>query len=325
LSRLQEPGLVEYIGESVIILGHHNADPDAVGSAQGVKELIERLKPGTVTRIVMPDDISRLSMKLIEALELDVFEGSSMSFDTLVIVDSGGLNQLGAWESQVIGGAHVVILIDHHTLDERLSKHVDLLIHDDEASSTSEIVQRLYEKNQLTPSVTTSKALLAGIVFDSKYFTLGDSNTFKAASMLLENIGDISGIREIMQTEIDVSEKIARLKSGQRSEIHQINDWVIVFSELGSYQASGARALISIGADIAIVIGSEKDETRVSLRSTQAFYDKTGLHLGELVSAFSSANGGSGSGHPTAAGYNGAISPVILRQMLLKNITEQIK
>jgi len=321
---LQEPGFIEYIGKSVVVLGHHNADPDAVGSAQGVKELIEQLKPDAVVKVVMPDDISKLSAKLIQELELDVREVSSIDPDTIVIVDSGGLNQLGNWANIILEKKQVVVLIDHHTLDEQLPRQVDLMIHDDGASSTSELVYRLYVKAGITPSVKTSKALLAGIAFDTKFFSLGSSDTFHAVADLLQSIGDVSEIRELMQSDADASEKIARLKAGQRAEIHQVNEWIIAFSELGSYQASGARALIQLGADLAIVIGEEKKETRASLRSTQTFYNETHIHLGELISEFSNEHGGMGSGHPTAAGYNGEISPVILRQNLLKSLKERI-
>ena len=321
---MQKLSFLEYIGETVVILGHHNADPDAIGSAQGIKELVEQLKPDTVIQIVMPDDISKLSRKLIQELELDVKEASTVDPDTVIVVDSGGLNQLGYWESVIREGKQVTVLIDHHTLDDQLAEQVDHLIHDETASSTSEIVYRLFRKHGITPTAKTSKALLAGIAFDTKYFSIGSSKTFETVSLLLKECNDISEIREMMQNESDVSEKIARLKAGQRSDIHQIGDWVIVFSELGSFQASGSRALISLGADLAIVVGSEKDETRASLRSTQMFYDETCVHLGELVSWLSSEYDGSGSGHPTAAGYNGSVSYDVLRSALLEKISNLV-
>ena len=199
LSDLREPGFIEYIGKSVVVLGHHNADPDAMGSAQGVKELVEQLKPDTIVEIVMPDDISKLSTKLIQELELDIHEDSSIDFDTIVVVDAGGLNQLGDWAKIIQEKKQVVVLIDHHILDEQLASQVDLLIHNEEASSTCELVYRLYVKTGITPSVKTSSALLAGIAFDTRFFSLGKSDTFRAVSDLLQNIGDVSEIREIMQ------------------------------------------------------------------------------------------------------------------------------
>ena len=113
----------------MVILGHHNADPDAVGAAQGVKELIENLKPDANIHVVMPDDISKLSRQIIESLELEVYEKYSGYFDTIVAVDSGGLNQLGEWGEVIKAHQQVIVVIDHHTLDDELSHCTDLLIY----------------------------------------------------------------------------------------------------------------------------------------------------------------------------------------------------
>lgn len=321
---MQEPSFIEYIGESVVILGHHNADPDAVGAAQGVKELIENLKPDANIHVVMPDDISRLSMQIIASLGLTVSENYSGAFDTIVAVDSGGLNQLGEWGEVIKAHQQVIVVIDHHTLDDELSHCTDLLIHDDEASSASELVYRLYEQYAVTPSIKTAKALLAGVVFDTKFFSIGTSKTYEKVSGLLAYIGDLSQIMSLFKTETDVSERIARIKTAKRAEIHRIQEYVVVFSEVGSYQASGARALISLGADLAIVVGEEKNGLRASLRSTQGFFDTSGVHLGKLVSGYSDVFGGSGSGHPTAAGYNGISSYDDFKRELLKFLSDQI-
>jgi len=320
---LREPGFLEYIGRKVVILGHHNADPDAIASAIGVKELIQRLRPESFAVIVMPADISKLSLQIINSLDLEIVESYSDSFDTVVIVDSGNLTQIGSWEEHIQEEECVVILIDHHTLDEQIMKHVDLLIHNDEASSTSEIVYNLFERYELVPSQVTSKALLTGISFDTKYFSIGNSSTFMTLSELLKQIGDISEIKSLMQKENRPSEKIARLKSGQRVDIHRINNWIIVFSEVSSFHASCARGLISLGADLAIVSGSENHELRSSLRSTREFYNATGVHLGKLVNNLSLIFSGNGSGHPTAAGFNGKgclnnIKTILISQLKLK-------
>ena len=321
---LQEPGFLEYIGDRVVVLGHNNADPDAVGAAQGVRELVEKLKPNVIVEVVMPDDISRLSMNIIEELGLDIKENSSSQFDTVIVVDSSGLNQLGEWDQKINKNGRVTILIDHHTLEDESSRNFDLLIHDDTASSTCELVYRLYEKYDLVPTIRTSRALLAGILFDSKFLSIGSSQTFQVVSDLLENIGDISEVRSMLYLKADVSERIARLKTSQRSEIYHVGDYVVVFSEVGSFQASGARALIALGADLAIVIGSEKYELRASLRSSQSFFDQTDLHLGELVSEISEQFTGFGSGHPTAAGFNGSGQVIEFKKALLDKIKEKI-
>lgn len=321
---MQELGLVDYIGESVVVVGHHNADPDAIGSAHGIKELIEALKPDSVVEIVMPEDISSLSKKIIEELDLKVHEKSSKLFDTVIVVDSGGLNQLGKYEKTIKTHDKVTVFIDHHNLDDNISQYIDLLIHDKWVSSTCELVYRLYEEYKINPSSLASKALLAGIMFDTKYLSIGNSETLRTAAKLLENIGDISDIKSLMQMDTDMSERIARIKTAQRSELHRVHDWLIVLSDVRSYQASGARALVSLGADLAIVTGSDKGKLRASLRSTQKFYIKTGIHMGDLVTKISDGFNGTGSGHPTAAGFNGTGSSDDFKKELLRIISNEI-
>ncbi len=322
---MREPGFIDYIGDSVIVLGHHNADPDAIGAAQGVNELIMRLKPSVSVHVLMPEDISRLSRQIIEDLQLDVYEKYSGAFDTIIVVDSGSFNQLGEWEQTIKDHAQVTILIDHHEVDTDSAGILDLMIHDNEASSTCEIVYRLYEKYRIKPSTVTAKALLAGIAFDTKFFSIGGSATYDAVSSLLEIAGDVSEILSLFRVESEISEKLARLKAAQRAEIHRIGDWVIVISEVGSYQASAARALVSLGADLAVVAGVDGDELRASLRSNQRLFDETGAHLGVLISRYSEEYGGSGSGHPTAAGYNGVGGFDEFKANLLTGLVESIK
>lgn len=322
---MREPGFIDYIGDSVVVLGHHNADPDAIGAAQGIKELIEKLKPETSVHVLMPEDISRLSRQIIEGLELELYEKYSGEYDTVVVVDSGSLNQLGEWETAIKDHEQVTILIDHHEVDSELTEILDLMIHDNEANSTCEIIYRLYEKYQIKPSTGTAKALLAGIAFDTRFFSIGGSNAYDAVSSLLEIAGDVADVLSLFRVESDISERIARLKAAQRAEIQRVEDWVIVFSEVSSFQASAARALVSLGADLAVVVGVEGNKLRASLRSTQRFHNGTGLHLGVMISRYSEEHGGSGSGHPTAAGYNGVGGFDDFKANLLARLVEEIK
>ena len=309
------------IGENVVILGHHNADPDSIGAAVGVKELLSIIAPSSHAIIVMPKDISTLSRSIITSLKLDVSEEYSGPIDTAIIVDTGSLNQLGEWEEKV-QNVNSLIVIDHHSRNLEIEKHANLYILDEDASSTSEIVYRLIQSLGHVPSENTAKALLSGIIFDSKFLSIGSADMFQSVSSLLELTGDISKVRQLFSSGYTVPEKIARIKVAQRMSYNRINSWVIAFSELGSFQSSGARALISLGADVAVVTGTEKKATRSSLRSTNQFYHKTGIQLGELVSAVAQKVEGDGSGHPTAAGFNGKCSVEEFNESILCKMQE---
>lgn len=312
----------DHIGSKVVVLGHHNADPDAIGAAAGIKELIEMLSPSSLVTCVMPADISALSERIIEMLELEIREKYHEAFDTLIVVDTGSLNQLGDWEEKVRGDDFSLLVIDHHNRNPEYDKLSAFYMIDDEAGSTSELVHRLFKKYDLTPSITSAKALLAGITFDSKFFSIGSAQTYKAVSELLAITGDISSTRELFNSNYILPEKIARIKAAQRTETHQIDGWIIAFSRLGSYQSSGARALVSLGADVAVVTGENKGDLRSSLRSTRRFYEMTSIHLGDLIGKTSESLDGQGSGHPTAAGFNGKVDVESYHRIILSALTE---
>jgi phosphoesterase RecJ-like protein len=288
----------------VIVLCHHNADPDALGAAQGVKELIEELT-GSEPSIVIPDDASALSRSIASTLGIELLETAFQEADAFVVVDTGSLNQLGGWERPLKETDAGIVYIDHHLPDSEMYELSTLYFVDPEASSASEIVYTLYTHYDVKPSETTSTALLAGIAYDTKHFSIGGPKTFQIISSLLEEVGDVSRIKELLSTSSRQSEKIARLRAGQRAEIEVVGEWILAFSRLGSFQSSGARALVSLGADVAAVAGQDKGALRASFRSKNRFHRLTGIHLGEMVGTLASRFGGSGSGHPTAAGYNG--------------------
>jgi hypothetical protein len=148
---------------------------------------------------------------------------------------------------------------------------------------------------------------------------------FEAASNLLKITGDISDIYDLMKIGPNLSVKIARLKASQRMEIHRIEKWICTTSQISSHQASGARGLISLGADLAIVSGTKKGKLRSSLRSTKEFFEETGVNLGQLVSELGLYIQGSGSGHPTSAGFNGEGKKEDFESKILEIIRGKIK
>ena len=110
------------------------------------------------------------------------------------------------------------------------------------------------------------------------------------------------------------------LKASQRLKLHTVGDWIIATSHLSSFQASAARALLLLGADLAIVVGNDKRKLRVSMRSTERFHKETSIHLGrDIAIPLGEEFEGAGSGHSTAAGVNGRGTPdkLVTRALLL--------
>jgi phosphoesterase RecJ-like protein len=310
-----------------MLLCHHNADPDTLCAAYGLQELALTLDPTMKVDIILTGGASNLSRKIMAEIGIEAHEISTIKdVDAFVMLDVATLTQLEDWADVVVSTNLPIVFIDHHASHPESSSISELYIVDEGAYSTCEMIYGLYENFGIEPSARVSKALLIGMAYDSKHFSMGSVNTFKAVSRLLELNGQLDEITELLSTERKRPERIARLKAAMRMQLHMVDDWTIVTSHLSSFQASAARAMISLGADVSIVVGKDKRKLRVSMRSTERFYKVTTIHLGRDVALkLGEAFTGAGSGHPTAAGVNGEGAPEAMVQMAIDLITEKIR
>jgi nanoRNase/pAp phosphatase (c-di-AMP/oligoRNAs hydrolase) len=295
------------LGGRILLFCHHNADPDAVCAAYGVGELARAMDPSADAVIVTPGGASRLSRAVMEELGIEASVNPSLNgTDALVVVDTATLNQLDDF-GEIVGSAVVPkVFIDHHSPHPSISAIASYRIIDESVSSTCEIVYNLYKGLGITPSANVARALLVGIAYDSRHFSIGSSGTLKSASQLLELDGPLGDILSMLSSDRSRSERIARLKAAQRLKLHEVQGWTVATSNLSSFQASAARALIRLGADVSVVAGKDKNELRASLRASEWFYKETGVHLGsDIAKMLGEEFSGAGSGHPTAAGVNG--------------------
>jgi nanoRNase/pAp phosphatase (c-di-AMP/oligoRNAs hydrolase) len=305
----QYKALKRLISARTLILSHHNADPDAIGSAFALQQLVSSLKQSASADIYLPGGATLLSKKIMDELGITVLDEASIDdYELLLIPDTATLRQLEAWGDVVSSAEILIIFVDHHSPHPEVSKASSLHLLDEGASSTCEIVYTIYRKYGVTPSSTTAKALMLGIL--SKHLRLAKSNTLQYVSELLQIDGSMEEIFGLLMNQRERPENIARLKAAQRMKLHMIGDWTIATSQLSSYQSSAARALIGLGGDVAIVAGRSKKTLKASFRSSEGFHDKTHVHLGrELAMPLGDMFFGAGSGHPTAAGFNGEGDP----------------
>ena len=310
----------------VLLFCHHNADPDSLCAAYAFKELAEMVTPLVDVDIVLTEGASNLSKRVIKAIGIETIDESSLEeADALIVIDASTPTQLGRWGKEILSADAPKAFIDHHAPHQDILKLADVYIIEEKATSTCEIVYYLYRRLGLEPTMVAARALLVGIAYDSRHFTLGTAMTFRAASELLEIVGDVGEVLELLALDMTRSERIARLKSAQRTQIHNIEGWTIATSSVNSFQASAARGLISLGADVVIVAGGVGGFIKASLRSTDEFYRETNIHLGrDLSSPLGDEFDGAGSGHPTAAGINAKGKPRYLLKRAVELLSEII-
>jgi len=317
--------LRELLTGRILLLCHHNADPDAVCSAFGVQRLIESLDPTSNAEIFLPAGASSLTRRIMEAQGIQVLDEASIDdYDVIVILDTATPNQLGDWGEKLSESSAKKIFIDHHKTHPSMIEIADYSMIDESITSTCELVYRIYVGLGIEPTPEVAHALLIGIAYDSRHFSIATSTTLKAASSLLEIDGPIADILSMLRTKRDRPERIARIKAAQRMQLHNAQGWTLATSQLSSFQASAARALIGLGADASFVCGSEKGNLRASLRATDRFYQGTRIHLGEIAQVLGDEFGGAGSGHSTAAGLNGVGDPELFHERVIALVRERL-
>ncbi|MBS7630671.1 DHH family phosphoesterase [Candidatus Bathyarchaeota archaeon] len=306
MSRTEVEALKDLIQGNILLLCHKKADPDAICSAYAFNSLIKTLNKPSSSKILLPGGASRVSKRLMKKIGIEtVVEASIQEADVLIFFDIGTLSQLDEWEELVVSSQTPKIFIDHHSPLELVERLSTIYIVNEDATSTCEIVYDIYEGLGVTPDCEAARAMLIGIAYDSKHFRMGDARTFKTVSKLLSLGLSLEDELSVLDGAVDKSEKIARLKAAQRMKLMTVSKWVVATSHISSFQGSGARALIDLGADLALVAGGKRGTIKASIRSTREFFKETHIHLGrDIAKKIAEEFSGAGSGHSTSAGIN---------------------
>ena len=303
---------------SIVIAGHNNADPDALAAVMGLKEFLNQINPDKKIDLVL--NLNKLAEKIFnEILSKDPKWSFSKTFpeniDLLIITDTSDLGMvIDNHNIQKEGTTPIIkniIVIDHHVdpikLDDRV-KH-SLILSD--YSSTAEIITKIFQMHDLIPDRDIVLALLAGIITDTGHFRYATKDTLENAKFLLESGVTISEVTEKLNKKMARSEKIARIRGANRiQKIHYINDYIVVFSHVSSYEASACKALIDLGADVSFILSyvPKTHEFRISSRAKGKLIRETSFHLGEIMKIIGEKYNGSGGGHDGAAGAYGIIT-----------------
>ncbi len=215
-SRVMANSLAELISSAtnVFVMGHKNADIDAVGAAVGVVALSRKLKtPAKIVIDMERNSSGPLLAKLLERIEyqkvfvsvaeaeLEINEGT-----LLIVVDTNRPSQVEA--EKLLSLCPRVAVIDHHRRAADYIEDAVLNFHEPYASSAcelvTELVQYLLEREDLFPEEIM--ALMAGIVLDTKNFAVRTgTRTFEAAAWLRKRGADTVAVKLLFQNDLDAT------------------------------------------------------------------------------------------------------------------------
>lgn len=154
---------------NVLLAIHQNPDGDALGSALAFSAYFSRLNlPHTIfCKHQVPKSFHFLPG--IEKINTDQSIFETGLFDLLIVLDSGDLLYAGIKEllSQ-LSPRPTVIKIDHHPGGEAFG---DINLIEINASSTTDIIFRIFEHNRVKITKEISTCLLCGIITDTSSFS----------------------------------------------------------------------------------------------------------------------------------------------------------
>jgi c-di-AMP phosphodiesterase-like protein len=196
----------------VFVMGHRVADLDAVGAAIGICA-IARKKGVPAYIIEEPGEYpGRVMAKRIR--KLPEYEGRFLSHQDamlkldskslLVVVDTNRPEQVIARD--LLDSCPRVAVVDHHLRAADYISNATLNFHEPYASSACELVTEMVQYLIEAPDLLRmeAEALLAGIVLDTKNFTLRTGGrTFEAAAFLRRRGADTIEIKKMLQNDLE--------------------------------------------------------------------------------------------------------------------------
>ena len=278
-SRVKANSLMELIGQSsrVFVMGHKNADLDAIGAAVGVCCLCR--KKGKKVNIVV--DLQRnAAQKLLEEIRAaeeyaDVFITPQEALvlcdnsSVLVVVDTNRPDQVESPE--LLETISRICVIDHH---RRAADYIDPVVmsfHETYASSASELVTELLQYAVETTDILPIevKSLMAGICLDTKSFNVRTGErTFEAAAFLRRLGADTVEVKKLLQN--DFQDTIAKYQIIKNARLYR-QELAIVPLSTGTTRVLAAQAadeLLNIsGISASFVLYPDGDTVYLSARS----------------------------------------------------------
>ncbi len=246
--------------DRVFVMGHKMPDMDAIGASIGVRKMA-RMNGVEGYVVVNFDQLDASVSRLMDEVQQDeeLYDHMLMPEEALelmterslvVIVDTHKPSMV--IEERILEKAQKVVLIDHHRRGEEFINNTVLVYMEPYASSTAELVTELLEYQPKNEKLTMleATAMLAGIVVDTKSFTLRTgARTFEAASYLRTNGADTVLVQRLLKE--DITTYIERSKLIETVEFAGNGDVAIA---KGQEEVVHSSVLIAQTADILLTM-----------------------------------------------------------------------
>ena len=275
-SRVVANALGSFIRDASVtyVMGHKNADMDALGAAVGICCIAR--SAGKQAKIILGDGPNSCGSMIRELQKHPEFEDIFISpkdamlqanaRSLLVVVDTSRPEQVA--DNALLQTISRLVVIDHHLRAATYIENAALNFYEPYASSVCELVTELMQElvnDQESILRVEAEALLAGIVTDTKNFTMRTGErTFDAAAFLRRVGADPVTVKRILQTDYD--QAVTRYSIMEKAKLYRENICIAVIDYPVSRvtAAQAADELLNISGIEASVVLYPTDEGGVN-------------------------------------------------------------
>ncbi len=201
-------------GKTIAVFSHIRPDGDTVGSALGVKLILEAL--GKQVSLFCDGEIPA---KFGEFGDISAFSHTYQGkHDLYLAVDCADESRVGAF-SYLFSGKNETLLIDHHVSNTRFAKYSFV----EDCAATCELIVLLAQALGVTITKEIANALLMGISTDTGHFAHNNvtDRTLKIAGILVEAGGEVHRIaRKMFKSQSPTRAKLFAEVMGQMRFFH---------------------------------------------------------------------------------------------------------
>ncbi|MCI8870612.1 MAG: DHH family phosphoesterase [Lawsonibacter sp.] len=278
-SRVMANALSALLSDSsqIFVMGHKFPDMDATGAAVGICAAARKKGvPAYIIREAGANPSKPIIDRLLQQPEYHASfisaQDALLSADSrslVVVVDTNRPEQVQAPE--VLESCNRVAVIDHHRRAATYIEGAALNYHEPYASSASELVTELlqYIVEPVDLLRVEAEALLAGIVLDTKNFTMRTGGrTFEAAAFLRRSGADTGDVKRLFQNDLEGT--IAKYSIIQNARLYRDSIAVAAVDHtVGRVTAAQAadELLNIVGIDCSFVLFPDGDQVIISGRS----------------------------------------------------------
>lgn len=282
--------------ENILVITHVDPDGDAIGSLTAVGLAMKQIKQKVT--LVCDDNVPVRFRYLPMADKVRKSPKESVDYDLLIAVDCGDEFRMGRAYSELAGPKPFIINIDHHVTNTQFG-NINLV--DPKATSTTEILYRLFGELDIDVSEDMALSLLTGLITDTLGFrTTGvTANTLRTGADLVEAGADL-GFVTMQALNLRAMSTLELWRTGMNKMVLEDGLLWASITDLErsavNFRSNSSVGLVNLLADVeeasmgAVLMEMKDNRVKVGLRCRPPFdVSEVALALG-------------GGGHPLAAG-----------------------